>query len=69
MTSKSLEIPNISCNGCVQAIKFELSQLEGVASVSGDHAKRTIAVEFAAPATLDSIVAMLKDIEYPPAQS
>ena len=66
MSTKTFEVPNISCAGCVQAIKFELTDMPGVASVSGDAAKRTMQVEFDAPATWDAIVAALKEIEYPP---
>ena len=69
MTTKTLEVPNISCNGCVQAIKFQLSQLTGVSSVSGDAMQRTIDIEYDAPATMETIVATLTEIEYPPAQS
>ena len=69
MTSKTVEVPNISCNGCVQAIQFELSDMPGVASVNGDAASRTIQVEFQAPATWDAIVAALQEIEYPPASN
>ncbi len=67
MTTKSFEVPNISCAGCVQAIKIELSDMPGVASVSGDPASRRIKVDFEAPATWDGVVAALKEIEYPPA--
>ncbi len=67
MTSKTAQIPNISCGGCVQAIRLELSQMPGVASVSGDAAQRSIEVEYEAPATWKAIVAALEEIEYPPA--
>ncbi len=69
MTSKTVEVPNISCAGCVQAIKLELGQLTGVASVNGDAMKRTIEVEYEAPATWDAIVSALNEIEYPPVQA
>ncbi len=69
MTSKTIEVPNISCAGCVQAINLELRQLDGVADVRGDAAQRTIAVEFDAPASWDAIVARLREIEYPPLEA
>ena len=69
MTSVTFEVPNISCAGCVGAIKGELSDLAGVSSVSGDADKRMIQVEFAAPATQDQIMATLKAIDYPPTES
>ncbi len=67
MTTLNLEIPNIGCAGCVQAIKNELTELEGVSSVSGDVQKRAVQIEFDAPATRDSIAAALEAIDYPPA--
>ena len=69
MTSKTFEVPNIGCAGCVQAISNELGELQGVVSVSGEVDTRTIHVEFAAPATWDTIVATLNEIDYPPANS
>jgi len=69
MTSKSFEVPNVHCMGCVQAIKNELRELDGVASVNGDARSRMIEVEFEAPASWDAIVAALTEIEYPPAAS
>ena len=67
MTSKTFEVPNIGCAGCVQAIKNELSDLAGVASVSGDVRSRTMQIDYAPPATWDAIVEALKEIDYPPA--
>ena len=69
MTSKSFEVPNIHCMGCVQAIKNELGELDGVASVNGDARTQTIDVDFHSPATWEAIVAALTEIEYPPAAS
>ena len=67
MTIKTFEVPNISCQGCVQAIKNELAELPGVANIEGDAKTRAIQVEFEAPASRDVIAAALKAIDYPPA--
>ncbi len=66
MQSETLVVPNISCAGCVGAIKFELGEMPGVAVVDGDVASKTVQVAFDAPATLESIVALLREIDYPP---
>ena len=66
MQSETLVVPNISCAGCVGAIKFELGDMPGVAGVDGDVASKTVQVEFDAPASLDGIVALLREIDYPP---
>ena len=67
METKTLQIPNISCNHCVMTIKNELSELAGVASVSGDADQKQVTVEYDAPATLDQILEKLKEINYPAA--
>lgn len=68
MQNETLVVPTISCAGCVGAIKFELGELPGVAAVNGDVDRRTIEVAFDAPATLEGIVALLQEIDYPPQQ-
>ena len=67
MQNETLVVPNISCAGCVGAIKMELGDLPGVATVDGDVGSKSIEVQFDAPATMDGIVALLRDIDYPPA--
>ena len=48
---------------------MELSELEGVISVSADLDTKTAQVEFTAPATLQSITDLLNEIGYPPVQN
>ncbi len=67
METKTFEVPNIGCAGCVQAIKLELQDLAGLSQVEGDVASRRIEVQYAPPATWAAIVAALQDIGYPPA--
>lgn len=67
MNTQSLTIPNISCGHCVAAVKEELSELEGVASIEGDPENKTITVQWDQPATLADIKAKLMEINYPAA--
>ena len=67
MTSKTFEVPNIGCAGCVQAIKNELGDLAGVLAVNGDVPSRIIQIEYDPPATWEGIVKTLNEIDYPPA--
>ena len=60
-------IPNISCGHCVMAIKNELVEIKGIATVEGNPAEKQITVEWNAPLTLDKIQDILKDINYPAA--
>lgn len=65
MEKQTISVPNITCGHCVMAIKKEISALKGVSGVAGDAAKKTITVEWEAPATLDKIKESLKSINYP----
>lgn len=68
MTTKTFEVPNIGCNGCVQAIKGELSELDGVITVDGEVKSRMVTVEFGDPASWEKISTTLKDMNYAPAE-
>ena len=68
MKKEKLSIPNISCGHCVMSIKNELSELDGVTSVEGDPAQKTITIEWDVPGSLDQIKATLKEINYPAEQ-
>ncbi len=67
MESKTFSIPNISCGHCVNSVKNELSELEGVKTVEGNPEDKQVAVEWESPATLDKIKKTLKEINYPAA--
>jgi copper chaperone CopZ len=51
------------------SIKNDLSELQGVKSVEGDPGAKTITVEWEAPASAEKIMAALKEINYPAADS
>ena len=67
MEKKTFSIPNISCGHCVNAIKTELTELEGVSKVEGDIEGKNVAVEWDAPASEDIIKDKLTEINYPAA--
>ena len=67
MEKKTFSIPNISCGHCVNAIKTELGELDGVAAVEGNIEGKIVEVEWDAPATEDSIKNKLSEINYPAA--
>ena len=54
MEKKTFYIPNISCGHCVNTIKNELGDLDGVSRVEGDQEKKEI------------IKNTLAEINYPP---
>jgi copper chaperone len=65
MEKKTFVVPNISCHHCVMTIQNELSETEGVISVSGDAGAKKITVEWKPPVIEDQIRSILKDINYP----
>ncbi|MCO5184286.1 MAG: heavy-metal-associated domain-containing protein [Anaerolineae bacterium] len=67
MTSKTFVVPNISCGHCVNTVQNELSELQGVATVSADQDTKQVTVEWDAPADWESISALLDEIGYPAA--
>ncbi len=67
MNTVTYTIPAINCGHCVHTIKMELSDLDGVNSVEGDPAAKTVTVNFDAPATEETIKSLLKEINYPAA--
>jgi copper ion binding protein len=67
MEKKTFSIPGISCGHCVNAIKTELNELDGVATVKGDIEGKSVEVEWDAPATEDIIKDKLTEINYPAA--
>jgi copper chaperone CopZ len=68
MTRETFTIPNISCHHCTASIQNELKELGGVKEVDGDPSRKTVTVQWDAPATRDKILATLKEINYPAAE-
>ncbi|MCB9452701.1 MAG: heavy-metal-associated domain-containing protein [Anaerolineaceae bacterium] len=69
MESKTFQVPNIGCNGCVRTIQNEVSELAGVAKVVGVVDTKMVTVEWDTPATWEQIVSTLKEIDYAPAEA
>lgn len=67
MGKKTFSIPAISCGHCVNAIKSELSELEGVSKVEGNVERKSVNVEWQSPATEEIIKNKLTEINYPAA--
>lgn len=67
MAQVTYNIPGINCKHCVHTIKTEVSELDGVQSVDGDPENKKVTVTFDPPASEEKIVALLKEINYPPA--
>jgi copper chaperone len=67
MSTVTFNVPNISCGHCVHTIKMEVSEMEGVVRVEPSAETRQVEIEYGPPATEEGIVALLTEINYPPA--
>jgi copper chaperone CopZ len=65
MSTKTLHIPEISCQHCISNIKNELVEMPGIISVNGDVAARNIVINWEQPASLSDILNILEEIGYP----
>lgn len=69
MSTKTINVPNISCDGCVNTIKSELQELAGVAKVDGVVDTKSVTVEWGDPANWAGIADKMKEIGYAPAEA
>ena len=67
MTTKTFEVPAISCGHCTHTIETEVAEIEGVQKVTADIDTRQVTVEWDDPASWDKIKELLVEIDFPPA--
>ena len=65
MTTTTYSVPSISCGHCVNTIQMEVSEMEGVASVTANAETKMVEIVFDAPATEDSIKSLMAEINFP----
>lgn len=68
MSEKTFVVPTIGCNGCVNAIKGEIEELDGVTYVDGVVDSKTITVKLEAPEAWTKLVSVLSEIGYAPSE-
>lgn len=67
MSTKTFTVPAISCGHCTHTIEMELEDLAGVTAVKADESSKQVTIEWQEPASWEKIEALLKEINYPPA--
>ena len=69
MTSKTVNVPGISCGHCVATIEREVGELAGVGSVKVEQASKDVTISWDPEAT-DWVVIeeTMKEINFPPAE-
>jgi len=68
MTTKTFTVPNISCGHCTHTVETEVGELAGVMRVKAEQDTKQVTVEWAEPASWESIKSLLVEINYPPAE-
>ena len=66
MDTKTFKVPNMTCNGCVNTVRSEIEQLDGVVHVDVNKPAQLVTVEWNTPASWDLISQSLTEIEYAP---
>ena len=65
MTTKTYSVPSISCGHCVNTIQTEVSEMDGVQSVTADAATKVVEITFDAPADEVAIKSLMAEINFP----
>lgn len=65
MTTVTYSVPAIHCGHCIHTIETEVGELQGVQSVKADEATKKVEIKFDAPASEQTIKALLAEINYP----
>ena len=69
MTTRTFEVPNISCDHCVKTIEREVGELAGVQHVFAVQEDKRVTVEWDEGAqTWPGIRSLLEEINYPPSE-
>ncbi len=65
MTTVTYTVPAIHCGHCIHTIEMEVGELQGVQSVKADQNTKKVQITFDAPASEETIKALLVEINYP----
>ena len=65
MTTVTYTVPAIHCGHCIHTIEMEVGELQGVQFVKADQSTKKVQITFDAPASEDTIRALLAEINYP----
>ena len=68
MTTKTVDVPGISCGHCVMTIEREVGELDGVDAVKAEQDSKKVTISWD-PETTDWVVIeeTMKEINFPPA--
>jgi len=64
MTELNISVPEIHCDHCKMSIEGAVGALDGVETATVDIEARSVAVSFAEPASIESIVGAIEEVGY-----
>lgn len=65
MTTKTYQVPNISCGHCTATIERELKFVDGVQTVQAEQETKRVTVQVSDDSVLPEVEKMLVEIGYP----
>ena len=69
MTTKTVNVPNISCGHCTMTIEREVGELGGVESVKAEQETKNVTISWDPDATVWVVIEdTMKEINFPPAE-
>ena len=69
METKTFKVTNMTCNGCVNTVRTEIEQLDGVLNVDINKPAQLVTVEWNNPASWQLIEKALVEINYAPSEA
>ncbi len=65
MTTKTYQVPNISCGHCTATIERELKAIDGLQQVKAELESKAVTVEVEGEEVLAEVESLLEEIGYP----
>jgi copper chaperone len=69
METKTFKVTNMTCNGCVNTVRSEIEQINGVLNVDINKPAQLVTVEWNNPASWQLIENKLVEINYAPSEA
>jgi len=66
METKTVKVPNVGCNGCINTIKSAVGELTGVIQVDGNPDTQMFTIQWDSPADWTTIQGKMVEIDYAP---
>lgn len=69
MESKTVKVPGVGCNRCVNTIRSEVEAMPGVIAVEGNPETKLVTIQWQEPASWQRITEKMAEIDYAPEEA